>query len=117
MQLIKSSVFDKETQIRSKAIDQTRRQKALQRDRRERHKIEKHLEGLGVNPRRSSTMLSAATNLAFYEIAINGLRFRVMDGGSKLVRIRGITTQYIYTITDRHALKLSRYIRHCHVYS
>ncbi len=88
MQLINSSIFDKETQLRSKAMDETRRQKALQRDQRERNKIEKHLRTLNA-PRyqASSTNLSGAASTA-HQIVINGLFFQVMDGGSKLLRIR-----------------------------
>ena len=81
MQLINSSVYDKETQARNKAIEETRRQKALQKDQREKQKIERHLNTL--NPRAGQ-----ATN-AVREVSINGLRFHVADGGSKLVRLRG----------------------------
>lgn len=82
VQLISSSVYDKETQARNKAIEQTRRQKALQKDRREKQKIERHLDAL-------TSRVGQATNDVAHELSINGLRFHVADGGSKLVRIRG----------------------------
>lgn len=81
MQLINSSVYDKETQTRNKAMEETRRQKAFRKDQREKQKIERHLNTL--TPRAGQ-----ATNV-FHELLINGLRFHVADGGSKLVRIRG----------------------------
>lgn len=82
MQLINSSIYDKETQVRNKAIEETRRQKNLRRDQREKHKIVQHLKALGPQTGRST----AAS--AMHEILINGLRFQVLDGGSKLARIR-----------------------------
>lgn len=81
MQLINSSVYDKESQARNKAIEETRRQKLLQRDQREKQKIERHLVTL-------ASRAGQATNVV-HEISINGLRFSVADGGCKLVRIRG----------------------------
>ena len=81
MQLINSSVYDKETQARKKAIEETRRQKALQRDQREKQKIERHLNGLNSRPGQASGVV--------HEVSINDLGFHVVDGGSKLVRIRG----------------------------
>lgn len=80
MQLINTAIFDKETQTRNKAIEETRKQKALRRDQREKQKIERHLK--------AHVAYSAATP-AVHEITVNGLRFHVLDGGSKLARIRG----------------------------
>ena len=81
MQLINSSVYDKEIQARNKAIEETRRLKALQKDQREKQKIERHLNAL-------TSRAGQATNVV-HEVSINGLKFHVADGGSKLVRIRG----------------------------
>lgn len=83
MQLINSSIYDKDTQIRNKAIEETRKQKLLRRDQREKNKIQRHLQ---------SMTLRAGQNIptpAAHEITISGLRFHVIDGGSKLARIRG----------------------------
>lgn len=80
MQLINSSVYDKETQARNKAIEETRRQKALQKDQREKQKIERHLN--------TFTSRAGQTTNVVREVSINGLRFHVVDGRSKLVRIR-----------------------------
>ena len=81
MQLINSSVYDKESQARNRAIEETRRQKALRRDQREKQKIERHLDTL--------TSRAGQATVVSHELSINGLRFQVADGGSKLVRIRG----------------------------
>ena len=83
MQLINSSIYDKETQLRNKAIEETRKQKSLRRDQREKQKIQKHLKTLSAYPDQSKATPTA------HELLINGLRFHVLDGGSKLARIRG----------------------------
>lgn len=82
MQLINTSIYDKETQIRNKAIEETRKQKALQKNRREKHKVQMYLEALAPHKGHS-----AATAM-LHEVTMNGLRFQVLDGGSKLARIR-----------------------------
>ena len=92
MQLINTSIFDKETQTRNKAIDQTRRQKAVHRDQREKYKINKHLRGIATQASRSSAGSSVAISPMVHEIQLEGLRFQVMDGGSKLARIHGEIT-------------------------
>ena len=83
MQLINSSIYDKETQLRNKAIEETRKQRSLRRDQRERQKIERHLKTLSVYSDQSKARPTP------HELLINGLRFLVLDGGSKLARIRG----------------------------
>ena len=85
MQLINSSIYDKETQLRSKAMEETRRQKALHRDQRERQKIKRHFQGM--------IPISKFTDKASVpqEIMLEGLRFHVVNGGSKLARVRGMT--------------------------
>ena len=80
MQLINSLVYDKETQARNKAMEETRRQKALENGQREKHKIARHLKSL--------TFCAGQASDVAREVTIDGLRFRVDDGGSKLVRIR-----------------------------
>lgn len=84
MQLINTSIFDKETQVRNKAIEETRKQKALRKDQREKQKIERHLKTLA--PHNSG---HAITTRTVHEVTIDGLRFHVLDGGSRLARVRG----------------------------
>ena len=88
-QLINSSVFDRETQTRKKAIEDTQRQKALQRDQREKFKIDRHLRVLATHAGRSSATPSATAIQTLHKISINGLEFHVDRGGSKLSRILG----------------------------
>ena len=83
MQLINTSIYDKEIHARNKAIEDTRRQQALRRDRREKLKIQQHLNKITPQASRGS---ATATN---HEITLNGLQFYVIDGGSKLARVRG----------------------------
>lgn len=87
MQLINSSIYDKETNLRSKAIDQTRRQVAKRRDVREKLRIHKHLQMIADSAAATSFSPRLTPNVETHELSINGLRFRVCDGGSKLVRI------------------------------
>ena len=86
MQLINSSIFDKETQLRNKAIEETQKQRSLRKDQREKQRIERHLKALSAYPD-----LNKGTP-TIHELLINGLRFQVLDGGSKLARIRGEDT-------------------------
>ena len=83
MQLINSSIYDKEAQVRTKAIEETRRQKALRKDQREKQKVERHLKTLGVLVDQKVAVPTMR------DITIDGLRFHILNGGSKLARIRG----------------------------
>ena len=85
MQLINSSIFDKESEARKKAIERTRLQKTLERDRREKQKLNKHLQSLDAHPGRLS--LPSSLFPAVNELTINGLRFKVSDSGNKLLRM------------------------------
>ena len=87
MQLINSSIYDRETNVRSKAIDQTRRQVANRRDERERFKIHKHLQRIANTAAATPFPPRPNSRVEPYELGINGLSFRVCDGGSKLIRI------------------------------
>ena len=80
MQLINPSVYGKETQNRSQAMAETRRQKALQRDQKEKQKIQKHFFTRDAQPGPTST------TPVVHELDIDGLRFQVLNGGSKLAR-------------------------------
>lgn len=92
MQLINSSVFDKESQARSKAIEETRRQKAQQRDQREKLKIKKHLQSLNA-AEQPATSWRTTPNSMLHKLVINGVQFQVIDGGSKLLRVAGKTVR------------------------
>lgn len=84
MQLINSTIFDKDTEARQKAIERTRRQKIFERDEREKQKITKYLRSLAAPIARSS--LSTSSFPAANELTINGLRFQVCNNGGKLLK-------------------------------
>ena len=87
MQLINTNIFDKETQARSKAMAETRRERALKRDQREKKRLEQHLQ-TRYAPAQPSTAAAM-----IHEINIDGLRFQVLNRGSRLMRIRGESTR------------------------
>ena len=91
MQLINPTVYDKDILARNKAIEETRRQKALRTQQVEKGKISRHLESL--NHGQASNIPSAASSA--HTVYINGLRFTVMNGGSKLSRNSGKTPNAI----------------------
>ncbi|MDI1491424.1 MAG: hypothetical protein OHK93_002633 [Ramalina farinacea] len=86
MQLINTNVFDKETQARSKAMAETRRERALKRDQREKRRLEQHLQTRYASPQ------SSTAAAMIHEITIDGLRFQVLNRGSRLMRIRDTAT-------------------------
>ncbi|KAK0632554.1 hypothetical protein B0T14DRAFT_504528 [Immersiella caudata] len=86
LQLINSSVYEKESQARTRAIEQTRRQKRTMRDERERTKLVSHLHRMANNGGMAPPGQSSADK---YEIAIQGIRFVVAKNGSKLVKVPG----------------------------
>ncbi|EXM11337.1 hypothetical protein FOIG_01057 [Fusarium odoratissimum NRRL 54006] len=80
-QLINANVYEKETQNRAKAIEQTRQRKISGRRQREKAQFNEFLK-------HQATASSAQTNPADRNVlTIEGAQFRVMDGGKKLVKI------------------------------
>ena len=64
-------------------MEETRKQKALQRDQREKRKIQRHFQT------RNTPLELAKTAPVTHELELDGLRFQVLSGGSKLTRVRG----------------------------
>ena len=89
MQLINSSIFDKETQNRNSAIEQTRRRKALHKDQRQRQRVQMHLQKLPGAQSKASQSHSSSANFKVHELAVGNLRFEVCNGGSKLKKLSG----------------------------
>ncbi|TVY56673.1 Zinc finger CCCH domain-containing protein [Lachnellula cervina] len=90
LQLINTNIFEKDSQIRAKAMEETRKQKLMQRDAREKSKFSKHLQRLAVNNYGTIGPQShSATARANYEINVQGIQFRVAKNGSKLVKVPG----------------------------
>ena len=84
-QLINSSVYDKEVTQRTKAIEQTRQERSLHKDRQERSKIHRHLAMIAS---RTEPPSAVTNDLHIYKVSVHGLQFQVCDGGSKLIRVR-----------------------------
>ena len=78
MQLINSSVYEKNTLSRNKAMKVAREQKSRHNDLREKQKIKKHIQLIATG-----RAPAASTN---HSLLIDGLRFQVCNDGSKLVR-------------------------------
>ncbi|KFA45750.1 hypothetical protein S40293_09021 [Stachybotrys chartarum IBT 40293] len=83
-QLINASVYEKESQTRAKAMEETRLRNMGDKRRRERSQFTAFLKSqtgtYGANPQAEN---STGTN----ELLIQGIRFRVMDGGKKLMKL------------------------------
>jgi hypothetical protein len=88
LQLINTTIFEKDSQNRAKAMEQTRQQKLKQRDDHEKARFIKHLQRATGNNYNSSTMRATGMT-GNHEVEVNGIRFRVAQNGSKLVKVPG----------------------------
>lgn len=86
MQLINSSVYEKEAQARSKAMEETRKLKEQKKTEHEQAKVLRYAQGPGATAMVSTSAHSSAGR----EIIIDGFAFRVARGGSKLIRISSV---------------------------
>lgn len=89
MQLINPAIFEKQSQDRAKAIEETRSLKLKQRDEREKTKINKHLQRFGNQRSFNPTKIRNSDPVANYELIVQGVRFLVAKGGSKLIKVSG----------------------------
>lgn len=85
MQLINSTIYDKDAEKRQQAMTETRRQKFTQAQQVEKAKIQRHLETLN----RGQSTSTASVAPTAYKVYIDGLSFIMKNGGSKLLRVRG----------------------------
>ncbi|KJK79064.1 hypothetical protein H634G_05879 [Metarhizium anisopliae BRIP 53293] len=85
-QLINANVYEKDTQNRVRAIEETRQKKLQDRKMREKNQLKDFL-------RHQASATNAVANskpgVGKAEIMIEGLRFHVADGGKKLVKSSG----------------------------
>ena len=88
-QLINSSIYDKESQKRIKALETTQQQKASARNQWERNQMQQYIRKLDVDSNRSQVYASAASGQNTYQIQIDGLNYSVLNNGSKLARVFG----------------------------
>jgi hypothetical protein len=88
LQLINSAVYEKESQNRTKAIEETRQQKLRQRDQLEKAKLLHFVTGEARGE--TATGTNSAGPSARYEVNVNGIRFVVAKNGSKLIKLPGM---------------------------
>ncbi|KAH7060833.1 CCCH zinc finger protein [Macrophomina phaseolina] len=86
MQLINPAIYDQVAQQRAKAIEQTTEQRRQQRSMKEKAKLNKHFHAMQLHGQ-ASPGVQISNSPQSYEIELDNIRFRVADGGSKLVRI------------------------------
>ncbi|KAL8665334.1 MAG: hypothetical protein Q9202_002385 [Teloschistes flavicans] len=77
-QLINASVLDKVTLQRKQAIDDSQHRKLLATDQWERQRMHQYVESLDALPTASGST---------HQIEIDGLKFQILKGGSKLARV------------------------------
>lgn len=92
-QLINANVYEKESQSRAKAIEETRKRKQNGQRRGERDRFNKFLMHHQAAP--EGTTNSDVVPVTPNEIKVDGIRFRVLAGGKKLARIPGMYFQNI----------------------
>ncbi|KAH6691718.1 hypothetical protein F5X68DRAFT_202447 [Plectosphaerella plurivora] len=80
-QLINTAVYQKDNESRAKAIEATRKQQIAAQNARETEQISSHLTG-----QRGPTNTAAPNH---HEVMIQGIRFRVTQRGSKLIKVPG----------------------------
>lgn len=92
-QLINANIFEKESQNRAKAIQETWNKKQQARRQREKARLGEYLRrqqaiaGVPSLPSANPSSVGAATSNN--EIMVGDIRFRVLDGGKKLARVAG----------------------------
>lgn len=85
-QLINANVYEKETQNRAKAMEETRQNKLKDRKTREKSKFKDFLRHqAGASDATANPNPGVGKN----EIVIEGIRFHVADGGKKLIKASG----------------------------
>lgn len=86
-QLINTSVFEKETSTRAKAMEETRKMKLHRRNEHEKAKLNRVLQRAAEARSYTTGLQSAQTG--FHDLEVQGIRFRVTKGGAKLIKIPG----------------------------
>ncbi|KAL6869745.1 hypothetical protein ACO1O0_001074 [Amphichorda felina] len=86
IEIINANVFEKQSQSRTAAIEETRKKKEAERRRGEKTRLN---EFLRHQQSAASALANANASTARNEIVIDGIRFQVLDGGKKLARVTG----------------------------
>lgn len=93
-QLINNSVYEEKKQQRVKAMEETQKKKQLAREQRQKSKIMRHVQAEASHSNAESAQASIP------EINIDGIRFLVADGGSKLIKASGDFTPIASILLD-----------------
>ena len=88
VQLINSSVFEEDSQKRAKAMKKTMTEKAKAKDQQQRVKVANYMSSL-LAKQSNLQPIPSNTTQSLPEMSVHGVRFQVVNGGSKLTRIRG----------------------------
>ncbi|RYC54308.1 hypothetical protein CHU98_g11901 [Xylaria longipes] len=84
LQLINRDIYERETQQRTQAIEQSLKQKQLNRDRREKAQFFRNMKQAGGDSLTASS--NSSKPVSRYEVEVDGVRFHVTQQGSKLVK-------------------------------
>jgi len=85
--LINRGVYERETQQRTQAIEQTQKLKQMNKDRREKFQFLKNIQQAGGDNMVMSS--NSYKPVSRYEVEVDGVRFYVTQQGSKLVKAPG----------------------------
>lgn len=88
LQLINRDIYERETQQRTQAIEQTLKQKHENKDRYEKAQFLKNLQQAGGRDSLATTS-NLPKPVSRYEVEVDGIRFHVTKQGSKLVKAPG----------------------------
>lgn len=97
MQLINSAVYDKEKEARAKAMEESRKMKEQRHAQREEMKVLHYAQG----------PTGASVSTASQQILVNDVPFKVMRGGSKLVRVSSMSTPQNFAIVITHFFQMT----------
>ncbi|KAI1208312.1 uncharacterized protein F4807DRAFT_430812 [Annulohypoxylon truncatum] len=85
LQMIKTDIWEKESVNRINAMEQTVRQKQLRRDKKEKAAFMSSVVQSGASAA-SDNQSNAPQSASPFEVVVDGIRFRVIQKGSKLVK-------------------------------
>ncbi|KAL7798557.1 hypothetical protein V8C37DRAFT_368262 [Trichoderma ceciliae] len=85
-QLINANIYEKDSQNRAKAIEETMQRKLKEQRHREKKHFGEYLRHQADVAGFTGTSMNA-NSTGINEILVNGIRFRVLEGGKKLVKV------------------------------
>jgi hypothetical protein len=103
LQLINSAVYEKDSQSRTKAIEETRKAKLRQRNEREKAKLANFFSHQAMAD--AAAFANLPGNSGKYEVEVEGIRFRVAKDGSKLIKLPG-TSDYFQRLPVLNSIKV-----------